>query len=187
MTCPPEVVPFGVSSPHSVPPPWPKERTLGVSRPGQLPERPSRGLESWRERRDPPAAPAPRPRARRPLEGHAVRASPPLRSFPSAVARRDPGRRGDGAGPGAASPAPPAGAPTSLPSPPGQACPKVPGTGPRRTPATLLPPPLSAPHPALPRAIRDHTGSSVLGWTCSSARIKPWVLSANTNPLPAPR
>ena len=168
-------------------PPWPKERTLGVSRPGQLPKRHSRGLERRRERRDPPAAPAPRPRARRPLGGHAVGASPPLRSFPSAVARRDPGRRGGGAGPGAASPAPPAGAPTSLPSPPGQARPKVAGMGPRRTPATLLPPPLSSPHLVLPGAIRGHTGSSVLGRTCSSARIKPSVLSASTLPLPAPR
>lgn len=39
----------------------------------------SRGREKRRERQDPPAGPAPRPRARRPLGGHGARAPRPRR------------------------------------------------------------------------------------------------------------
>lgn len=168
--------------------PWSKETTWGVSpdlassaEPGRPSRRraassrahtpPSRGRGRRRERWGPtcrvgaaPACPEAAPRAWRahPRPRRCRSGPPPLRSFPSAAPGR--GRlptatcRSDGAAASLAGAA--------------QDLWRGAKAQPRGTSATLP----HGPHPLLTRfarPVRDATGSSALGWTCSSALMKP--------------
>lgn len=111
--------------------------------------------------------------------GWAARASPPLRSFPRAREGRGLGWRG-GAAHERPLPEPRRRCPRQLAAP-AQRFPTWDGVG---HPRPLPPPPPSAPHLVLPAPVRDHAGSRAPGRACSSACLKPSVLSGGTHPAP---